>query len=326
MNLDTLKNAPRLLIEAQLQPIAGTRFQPTGFPDLGAAQYQSAEGSAMLLVESAQSMANRLEAVCWDGVANDWQNPLKGLSIVEVQGANKQPITNTILEAHRLNSIYVKRAEGGRFHLQLKSEMVPNADLPIDLRLMAKTLLKYDVNSLIHGVFLETLDGRLRLPRALTAFIEASDAKVASSGGVKNDRIDPDKSIKLPSALKGVATEGDDGRQGNVPFARENEFTGHITAYFVLDLALIRGFGLGQPVTDLLTALSLYKIQRFLAEGLRLRTACDLEVKEGTLSVKRPAGFTLPALTEIEAALPGLITAVKSQFAEPAKTPVIFEA
>ena len=36
-----LETQPRLLMEAQLKPIQGARFQPTGFPDLGAAAYQS---------------------------------------------------------------------------------------------------------------------------------------------------------------------------------------------------------------------------------------------------------------------------------------------
>ena len=39
MNLTALKDQPRLLLKAALQPIQGTRFQPTGFPDLGAATY-----------------------------------------------------------------------------------------------------------------------------------------------------------------------------------------------------------------------------------------------------------------------------------------------
>ena len=56
-----LKGAKRLLIEAQLRPIQGERFQPTGFADLGAATYQLPDGTRMLLVESAQSMANRME-------------------------------------------------------------------------------------------------------------------------------------------------------------------------------------------------------------------------------------------------------------------------
>lgn len=313
MNLDALKSTPRLLVEVQLRPIAGTRFQPTGFPDLGAAQYQAADGAATLLVESAQSMANRLESVCWDSVTDDWSEPLKGLPCVLVQNKDGKVITNSVLEAHRLNSPYILEGKDKSFLAKLKEELAI-ADLnAVDLRLLAKTLLKYDTNSLIHGIFIAKSDvagGRMRLPRALTAFIEASQVNVAASGGVKNDILDPSG-----DAAKGF---------GNVPFHRE-EFTGNITAYFVLDLALIRGFGLGEAVTELLTAISLYKIQRFLAEGLRLRTACDLEAID-EVAVKRPAGFILPKLTEIEDALPGLIAAVKEQFAAPAKTVVTFEA
>lgn len=313
MNLDALQNSPRLLIEAKLQPIAGTRFQPTGFPDLGAAQYQAADGTATLLVESAQSMANRLEAVCWDLVTDDWAKPLTGLSCVLVQNKDNKIITNSVLEAHRINSPYILEGKDKSFLAKLKEELAI-ADLnAVDLKLLAKTLLKYDINSLVHGVFIaksEIAGGRMRLPRALSAFIEASNVNTAASGGVKNDALNPSG-----DAAKGF---------GNVPFHRE-EFTGNITAYFVLDLALIRGFGLGDDVTKLLTAISLYKIHRFIAEGLRLRTACDLEVV-GELKVKRPDGFAIPSLTEVEAALPGLIASVKDKFAAPAKTVVTFEA
>jgi CRISPR-associated protein Csb1 len=313
MNLDALKNAPRLLIEATLQPIAGTRFQPTGFPDLGAAQYKAADGTAMLLVESAQSMANRLEKVCWDDVADDWVSPLCGLPCVVVKNKDGKAITNSVLEAHRIDSPYILEGKDNSFREKLKTELAIGELAVADLKLLSKTLLKYDINALIHGVFIaksEVAGGRMRLPRALTAFIEASQVNTASSGGVKNDALNP----------SGEAAKG----FGNVPFHRE-EFTGNITAYFVLDLALIRGFGLGADVEKLLIAISLFKVQRFLHEGLRLRTACDLEVA-GELRIKRPEGFMLPTLAEIEAALPGLISAASGQFAAPAKTTVTFEA
>jgi CRISPR-associated protein Csb1 len=61
---DRLANEPRLLMEAELRPLQTPRFQPTGFPDLGPARYQLHDGTEMLLVESAQSVANRLEAAC----------------------------------------------------------------------------------------------------------------------------------------------------------------------------------------------------------------------------------------------------------------------
>lgn len=51
----------RVLMEADLAPLQGQRFQPTGFADLGAAVYTLPDGTRMLLVESVQSMANRLE-------------------------------------------------------------------------------------------------------------------------------------------------------------------------------------------------------------------------------------------------------------------------
>ena len=313
MNLDALKNAPRLLIEAKLQPIAGTRFQPTGFPDLGAAQYKAASGDDMLLVESAQSMANRLETVCWDTVQNDWVPALNGLPCVVVKNKDGKLITNSVLEAHRINSPYILEGKDKTFLNTLKTELAVGELAAVDLKLLSKTLLKYDINALIHGVFIaksEVAGGRMRLPRALTAFIEASQVNTASSGGVKNDALNPSG-----DAAKGF---------GNVPFHRE-EFTGNITAYFVLDLALIRGFGLGADVENLLIAISLFKIRRFLNEGLRLRTACDLELV-GDLAAKKPAGYPVPSLEEIEKDLPGLIQAVTAQFASPAKTPVTFDA
>lgn len=313
MNLDTLKNAPRLLIEAKLQPIAGTRFQPTGFPDLGAAQYKAASGEDMLLVESAQSMANRLETVCWDTVQNDWVPALNGLPCVVVRNKDGKVITNSVLEAHRINSPYILEGKDKTFLNTLKTELAVGDLAAVDLKLLSKTLLKYDINALIHGVFIaksEVAGGRMRLPRALTAFIEASQVNTASSGGVKNDALNP----------SGEAAKG----FGNVPFHRE-EFTGNLTAYFVLDLALIRGFGLGADAENLLIALSLFKIRRFLNDGLRLRTACDLELA-GPLTTKKPVGFTIPSLEEIERALPNLIRAASVQFASPAKTSVTFEA
>jgi CRISPR-associated protein Csb1 len=107
MDLTPLAIESRLLVETKLKPIQGTRFQPTGFPDLGPATYTLPDGTPMLLVESAQSMANRLENVCWDANANSWIEPLRGLPFVQVKDKTGKPLTNSILEAHRLNSPYI---------------------------------------------------------------------------------------------------------------------------------------------------------------------------------------------------------------------------
>ena len=75
----------------------------------------------------------------------------------------------------------------------------------------------------------------------------------------------------------------------------EPEYTAqHITAYFNLDLAQIRAYGLGESADRFLITLALWKIRKFLDTGLRLRTACDLDVV-GDLSATRPTEFDIPS-------------------------------
>jgi CRISPR-associated protein Csb1 len=310
-----LKSTPRLLIEARLKPLQGSRFQPTGFPNLGAATYKAPDGTEMLLVESAQSVANRLEAVCWDEVADDWVLPLRGLPVVKVVADGGRSLTNSVIEAHRLNSPYILESDDKSVFNILEKELSDRAEGRVDNKKLAATLFKLDTNSVLHGVFLAKRDlagGRLRLPRALSAFIEAERVRPASSGGVKNDSVDP----------SGDTSKG----FGNVPFSRD-EFTAEtIVAYFNLDLAQIRAFGLGAEAEKLLIALALFKVRSFLDRGLRLRTACDLDLV--TLEVTRPGTFTVPELANLEAELPVLIAAVaaKGQFSNPPVTSVSWKA
>lgn len=317
MSFDDLSSAlsgePRLLLEVTLEPVQGTRFQPTGFPDLGAAEYQSPAGRTVL-VESAQSMANRLEEVCWDDAEGDWVESLRGLPYVKVVDDDDRFLTSSLLESHRLNSPYILESKDQSFAERLKEELGALAFGRVDLQRLGTVLLKYDVNSLLHGIFLakkELAGGRLRLPRALSAFIEAIHVEVAASGGVKRDDVNP----------KGDTSKG----FGHVPFHRD-EYTGNLTAYFNVDLAQIRGYRLGDAVERLLLALALFKIRRFLRHGLRLRTACDLEVADGP-RVTQPAGAALPTLDDLAKTLPALVKAVAAEglFATPPVTTVIFK-
>lgn len=298
VDLTALAASPRLLLEATLQPVQGTRFQPTGFPNLGHAVYDSPDGRGRtVLVESAQSMANRLETVCWDTVSDDWVAPLRGLPVVKVEDKDGKPLTNSLIEAHRLNSPYILEGKDKTVFEMLKERLAGMKEGRVDLRELAKVLLEFDTNALLHGVFLAKKDlagGRLRLPRSLSAFVEAKNAKLAASGGVKNDGVNPSG-----DTAKGF---------GNVPFARDEWVAEKITAFFNLDLRQIRAFGLGDQVERLLIMLALFKIQTFLAEGLRFRTACDFDAVE--FSVTRPDGFDLPDIEGIKSELPSLIEAV----------------
>lgn len=307
LDLSSLESLPKLLFSVALQPVQGRRFQPTGFPDLGAATFELPGGTACLLVESAQSMANRLEAVTWDEAAEDLKPHLKGISYVRVEQDGKY-LTSSITEAHRLNSPYILEGKDKTFFNQLRGEVDVLKEGPINRKLFTSALLKYDVFSLLHGVFLakkELAGGRLRLERALSAFIEAEEVRVAASGGVKNDLVNP----------SGKTDQG----FGNVPFSRDEYVAAKITAYFNLDLAQIRGYGLGAETTRMLTLLALYKIRAFLDGDLRLRTACDFRVDgDGSLAAVNLPGFTLPPLDALAAALSGdhgAIAACRAQMA-----------
>lgn len=313
LDLGMLNDANRLLLEADLRPVQGTRFQPTGFPDLGAAVYDGPDGTQMLLVESAQSVANRLETVCWDTSTDDWLQPLNGLPYIRVVDVNGEFLTSSVLEAHRINSPYILEGKDRSVLDRLKTELAGMEEGRVDIRKLAQVLLSLDINALLHGVFLakkELAGGRLRLSRSLSGFIEAADARTAASGGVKNDSVNPSGDTK-----KGF---------GNVPFSRDEYFSDRITAYFNLDLAQIRALALGTEAERLLIGLALYKILRFLDSGLRLRTACDLELIQ--LRVTRPADLTLPSLASLETELPDLIRAAANAgaFAEPRVTQVTY--
>lgn len=304
IDLTPLKDARRLLFSVRLKPVQGTRFQPTGFPDLGAAIYQAGE-TTDLLVESPQSMANRLEAVCWDDATNDLREPLKGLSYIRVEQGGEY-LTSSIMEAHRINSPYILESKDRSFFELLKDDVARLAEGPIDRRALAAALLRYDANSLLHGVFLakkELAGGRLRVARALSAFIEAEGVQVAASGGVKNDHVNP-----AGDTSKGF---------GNVPFHREEYTAERITAYFNLDLGQIRGYGLGAEVERMLILLALYKIRALLDGDLRLRTACDLTLVDGDAPIMAdsPSGFALPTLDALENELPAAIAACGDRMA-----------
>jgi CRISPR-associated protein Csb1 len=286
LDLSRLENSHRVLFDIPLVPLQGKRFQPTGFPGLGAATFQTSEGQC-LLVESAQSMANRLELTIWDEAKQDIKENLHGLSHVRITRKGRF-LTDTVLESHRINSPYLLEGSDKTFFNTLKDDLGGLGEGPIDRRKLAGSLLKYDIGSLLHGVFLAKKDlagGRLRVSRALSAFIEAENVQVAPSGGVKNDHVNPSGDTKSGF--------------GNVPFARDEFTAEHLHLYVNLDLAQIRGYGLGSDVEWLLILLSFYKLRALLDGNMRLRTACDLRVASESIEAESPKGLSLPSLDEL---------------------------
>jgi len=266
-------NAQRTVLEVDLAPVVGRRFQPTGFPDLGAAEFDSADGSKALLVESAQSMANRLEATTWDEARADQIDSLSALPYVRVVNPDGEFLSSSRLEAHRLASAYVMNGkvdgEDGKTWMLARLGLV--AGRPLDYRAVARACFALDPASLVHGVFFARKEWpwQPKITRALTSFVEAYQVIPAVSGGVKRDMV-------INEGKEGATTEG----YGMVPYHRVEYTAASITAYFTVDRAQFRSYGLSEPATALLEALAEFEIGSLLDGGLRLRTACDLAVRE----------------------------------------------
>ena len=112
-----------------------------------------------------------------------------------------------------------------------------------------KTIFEIDPNSLVHGVLFP--QWQIKIPRALTAHLEAFGASRVDRSGVKFDRLGKTAS-------------------GQPIFAVDDPTAESIRATFVLDISLIRSFGrkkrdtqlgLSEKQQQFLVALALWKIQ-----------------------------------------------------------------
>ncbi|POM24986.1 CRISPR-associated protein [Actinomadura rubteroloni] len=304
----TPTNPHRIRFSVDLRPALGSTFQPTGFPDLGPATFtrytDTGELQECLLVESVQSMANRLEGAAWDEAARDQHPVFSGLPYVRVHRAGDPEafLTSSRLEAHRLASAFVREAElDGTKMLKVIAERLHLAkDTPLDRTAMARALLALDPFALLHGVFFNQKEwfGQPRFARAVSAVIEAYDVRQAVSGGRKSDHV---RHQLDKNGTGGGTKEG----YGSIPFHRVEWTARTITAMFTVDVELLSSYGLGDDVTDLLTAIALWEIRSLLTGGLRLRTACDLD-PVGDLPEE------LPTLADLTDRITGLISACRA--------------
>jgi CRISPR-associated protein Csb1 len=271
-------NHNRQLFDVPLQVVAGSRFQPTGFPDLGPATFDrprsdgagSVQWVKALLVESAQSMANRAEAVGWDPVEDRPVDVFAGLPWVRVVDRDGTYLTSSRTEAHRLASAFVKEStfDGSDTDKVIKDRLGLRDDRPVSPKAIARAVFGLDPLCLVHGVFFadKRWPGQPKIARVLTGFVEAVDVREADSGGVKKDNV-------VHALADGAGTaEG----YGTVPYHRREWTAAEIVASFTIDRAQIRSYALGDAATALLEAIARWEIRCLVDEPLRLRTACDL--------------------------------------------------
>jgi CRISPR-associated protein Csb1 len=199
--IDQMYQKDRVIITAQLSLSTGPFLQPTGFPDIGSCIYTDGEGKKRCLIESEQSMENRLEAVCMKSPGY-WVNDLNFLPVVEVRasGANDTLLATNLTEPHRIASSYVLQSTyGGKTVKEALENKLGlsngGATWPMDKRdALEKLIFALDPAALLHGFqFVEWKFVGLRQTRLLSARLECELAQEpeVQYGMVKFDAIDP---------------------------------------------------------------------------------------------------------------------------------------
>lgn len=266
------------------------------------------------IVDSAASMANHLETVCVNPFDQTLVDELNGLPYAQcVTGGNKDElVVTTFSEGHRLASSYfldgsildakntavkikkqvTEKGKNGDKDKKIEKEIektfldvlfeefclrdlgTRTHPLPAQWWNIFNTIFRYDPNSLVHGILFPALG--IKLPRILTATLDAYDAARVGTSGVKFDKLGKTNS-------------------GQPIFAKDEETASEIRATFVIDLSLIRSFGrdeekdndgkkpkitygLNAAQKQLLLGLALWKIGKLLSSSFRFRSECDLEL------------------------------------------------
>lgn len=291
----------RLLLEVDLRPTSGSRFQPTGFPDLDTALFERFEPSLddwvrCLIVESAQSMANRLEATAWDPNNDRPVQAMAGLPYVRVVRQDDGSfVTSSRTEAHRLASAFIKDStlDGTNMKDVIRERLNLVEDRPIPFRDIARAVFALDPFCLVHGVFFaesaKVWPGQPKVTRALMSEVEAIDVRRAESGGVKKDH------VRHSITDTGGSSEG----YGTIPFHRTEWSARRLVASFNLDRAQLRSYGLPEKATALLDAIARWEIRSLLDGSMRFRTACDLEPVADQFEAR--TGEVLGSLDELTA-------------------------
>jgi hypothetical protein len=162
----------------------------------------------------------------------------------------------------------------------LGKQLEVNKQRPVRPWVLAQKLFDIDPGCILHGVFLEELDGRLRLPRMISGYIEAANPQTVNYGGV----------------YRGEVTAKD-----NIPFSKQEFTSEDIRASFIIHLSTLQGHTLDKapsenekgtfnetnPKQAFLILWALYKIDRFLRKCLRLRSVCEFEADGITAKLDR---------------------------------------
>lgn len=290
--LNRLEGERYLALDVELEPVGSPTIQPTTFANTGPSFYEAPDGQLAAVVDSVASMANQLELTIWDEAACEPTRPVAPLPWVKVVDADGAYYTSSRRAAHRLGAhSLINAAEAGTGEVMEArfKRLLDGARAPMFTQL-AQVVWEHDPLAVLHGCWFAGIwEGRARLTRALSARIDALAVQSQSVqvGGQKTaDHI-------LEVTTRQAGAEGTTV-EGEVPHYTAEVSASRIVSPIVLDLALLRSYGLRQEAYRALVATGVLQIAELIAAWPRRRSRCILDVRDVT--ARRPAGLEFPGL------------------------------
>lgn len=293
--LNQLDDARYLALDVELEPVGSPTIQPTTFANTGPSFYEAPDGELAAVVDSVASMANQLELTIWDEAECAPTEPVAPLPWVKVVDANRDYYTSSRRAAHRLNGHALMNgaaeSDGESFEGRL-TRLLADAKPPVVNRL-AEVVWTHDPLAILHGCWFAGIwDGRARLTRALSARIDALSVQSQSVqvGGQKT----ADHAREVTTRQAGAEAKT---VEGEVPHYMSEVSASRIVSPIVLDLAVLRSYGLSDSAYRALVATAVLQIGELIAAWPRRRSRCILEPKD--VRLRLPEGWTLPELGEL---------------------------
>lgn len=291
--LDLLHGERYLAVEVDLAPLSGPTIQPTTFANTGASFYVAPDGDLAAVIDSVASMANQMELAVWDEARQVPAAPVQALAWVRVDDDQGAYFTSSRRAAHRLNahSLMTGQVDGESFEGRIDRMLAEPPPPPV--RRLAEVVWDHDPLALVHGCWFAGIwDGRARLTRALSARIDAFgvESQAVQVGGQKSADHLSEVAVRQAGAEgKTVA--------GEVPVYMSEVSARRVVGTFLLDVDLVRSYGLGEVRERALVAAAVLMIGELISSWPRRRSRCVLTPTG--VSVREPSGWAMPELTDL---------------------------
>ncbi|MGA2662102.1 MAG: type I-U CRISPR-associated protein Cas7 [Verrucomicrobiota bacterium] len=334
-----------LIIKAQFKPLGDQdRFQPAGFPEMGHVIYDAPRADkggrplpadTVCIVDSAASMANHLEALCFaNAPAGILHADLAGLPyvrcvtdrnhrteqgklVLDKNALHDRLVVTTLSEGHRLASDYF-----------LDALVAPGW---IDARETTKKDKEGKEKNVAEPAHWEGESFRSKLRREFkivevkkdkTYFVAPDDWWTIfetifhyDPNSLVHGILFAKEQIKISRLLtahleafgaRRVGSAGvkfdrlDKTTSGQPIFSRDEETAQRIVATFLVDVGMLRSYGhdeqgLNDAQKRLLLELALWKVQRMLAAPFRFRSGCHLACVEASYATEDGMTPLIPA-------------------------------